>query len=167
MCGIAGTVRFDGDATKEDRRLVARMSALQANRGPDGEGIHSQGPVVLGHRRLSIIDLRDTASQPMRNERGDVWVVFNGEIYNYLDLREDLKSAGHCFATTSDTEVLIHGYEQWGGEGLVKRLRGMFAFAVHDARPSAAPLFSQRGTGLESSPFTTSPGVVDSRSHPR
>jgi asparagine synthase (glutamine-hydrolysing) len=145
MCGIAGTVRFDGAATVDDRQLVASMSALQANRGPDGEGIHALGSVVLGHRRLSIIDLTEAASQPMPNENGDLWVIFNGEIYNYRELRYDLRNAGHCFATTSDTEVLIHGYEQWGGEGLVKRLRGMFAFAIHDARTPAnggdAPVF--------------------------
>jgi asparagine synthase (glutamine-hydrolysing) len=157
MCGIAGTVRFDGDATVEDRRLVARMSALQANRGPDGEGIHAQGNVVLGHRRLSIIDLSAAASQPMPNETGELWVTFNGEIYNYRELRDDLKNAGHCFATTSDTEVLIHGYEQWGGEGLVKRLRGMFAFAVHDARQpaahGAAPFFFAARDRLGIKPF--------------
>ena len=157
MCGIAGTVRFDGDATAEDRRLVACMSALQANRGPDGEGIHAQGSVVLGHRRLSIVDLRTTANQPMPNETGDLWVTFNGEIYNYRELRDDLKNAGHFFATTSDTEVLIHGYEQWGGEGLVKRLRGMFAFGIYDARAiaarGAAPRFFAARDRLGIKPF--------------
>jgi asparagine synthase (glutamine-hydrolysing) len=157
MCGIAGTVRLDGDATAEDRRLVACMSALQANRGPDGEGIHAQGPVVLGHRRLSIIDLSTAANQPMSNETGDLWVIFNGEIYNYRELRDDLKGSGHCFATTSDTEVLLHGYEQWGGEGLVKRLRGMFAFALYDARrpaaDGAAPFFFAARDRLGIKPF--------------
>ena len=157
MCGIAGTVRFDGGATVEDRRLVACMSTLQANRGPDGDGIHTQGSVVLGHRRLSIIDLSDVASQPMPNETGDLWVTFNGEIYNYRELSGELRSAGHHFATTSDTEVLVHGYEQWGGEELVQRLRGMFAFGVHDARPAAAhgaaPLFFAARDRLGIKPF--------------
>jgi len=136
MCGIAGTVRFDGDAAVEDREAVIRMLALQRRRGPDGEGVYRDGPVVLGHLRLSIIDLSAAAGQPMSNESGDVWVTFNGEIYNYRELRESLKS-GHCFRSTSDTEVLIHGYEEWGPEGLLRRLRGMFAFAIYDARARA------------------------------
>lgn len=157
MCGIAGTVRFGGDATREDRDLVARMCSLQAKRGPDGEGIRAEGPVVLGHRRLSIIDLRAVASCPMSNETGDVWVTFNGEIYNYRELRDELKRDGHVLATTSDTEVLVHGYEQWGGEGLAKRLRGMFAFAIHDtrhaARNGAAPFFFAARDRLGIKPF--------------
>ena len=109
------------------------MLELQRRRGPDGEGVYCGGPVVLGHRRLSIIDLSEAAGQPMSNESGDVRVTFNGEIYNYRELRESLNSA-HCFRSTSDTEVLIHGYEEWGAEGLLRRLRGMFAFAIYDAR---------------------------------
>jgi asparagine synthase (glutamine-hydrolysing) len=119
------------------------MLELQRKRGPDGEGVYSDGPVVLGHLRLSIIDLSEAAAQPMSNERGDIWVTFNGEIYNYRELRESLKS-GHCFRSTSDTEVLIHGYEEWGPEGLLSRLRGMFSFAIYDARARA---------GQESEPF--------------
>src|SRR5690349_6526622 len=134
MCGIAGTVRFDGNAVDADREVVSRMLALQQNRGPDGNGIRMGGPVVLGHLRLSIIDLRETAGQPMSNETGDVWVTYNGEIYNYRELTAELKATGHSFRTTSDTEVLVHGYEQWGGDGLVRRLRGMFAFAIYDSR---------------------------------
>jgi len=136
MCGIAGTVRFDADVLAGDRETVARMLALQRRRGPDGEGVYCGGPVVLGHRRLSIIDLSAAAGQPMSNESGDVWLTFNGEIYNYRELRESLKS-GHCFRSTSDSEVLIHGYEEWGIEGLLRRLRGMFAFAIYDARAHA------------------------------
>jgi asparagine synthase (glutamine-hydrolysing) len=134
MCGIAGTVRLDGGATVEDRELVSRMLRIQQNRGPDGDGIYGEGPVVLGHRRLSIIDLRETALQPMSNETSDIWVSFNGEIYNYRELTSELRGLGHCFRTESDTEVLVHGYEQWGGEGLLQRLRGMFAFALCDSR---------------------------------
>lgn len=157
MCGIAGTVRLDGDATPDDRHFVGRMLQLQAKRGPDGEGVHVQGPVVLGHRRLSIIDLRTVADPPMANETGDAWVTYNGEIYNYRELTAELKGLGHRFATASDTEVLIHGYEQWGGEGLVKRLRGMFAFAIADARPSTAasgaPVFFAARDRLGIKPF--------------
>jgi asparagine synthase (glutamine-hydrolysing) len=112
------------------------MLALQRKRGPDGEGVYSDGPAVLGHLRLSIIDLSATGAQPMSNENGDVWITFNGEIYNYRELRESLQP-GHCFRGTSDTEVLVHGYEEWGGEGLLRRLRGMFAFAIYDARARA------------------------------
>jgi asparagine synthase (glutamine-hydrolysing) len=146
VCGIAGVVRFDGsEASVEDRVAVARMMKLEQHRGPDGEGIHADGPVVLGHRRLAIIDLRPEGRQPMSNETGTVWVTFNGEIYNYGELRTELLAAGHCFVSSSDTEVLVHGYEQWGIEGLTKRLRGMFAFAVYDAecraRGDGSPFF--------------------------
>jgi asparagine synthase (glutamine-hydrolysing) len=136
MCGIAGTVRLDGDAAAVDREIVVGMLALQRKRGPDGEGLYCGGPVVLGHRRLSIIDLSEAGAQPMSNASGDVWVTFNGEIYNYQELRESLKSR-HCFRSTSDTEVLIHGYQEWGTEGLLRRLRGMFSFAIYDARARA------------------------------
>jgi len=112
------------------------MLALQRKRGPDGEGVYCDGPVVLGHLRLSIIDLSEAGAQPMSNETGDVWVTFNGEIYNYRELRDSLKSR-HCFRSASDTEVLIHGYEEWGADGLLRRLRGMFAFAIYDARACA------------------------------
>src|SRR4029453_8333189 len=100
------------------------------HRGPDAEGMHVAEGVGLGHRRLSIIDLA-TGDQPLGNEDGTVWTVFNGEIYNFADVRRDLESHGHRFRTSSDTEVLVHGYEQWGA-ALVERLRGMFAFAVWD-----------------------------------
>ena len=134
MCGIAGMVRLDRqNATPEDRSAVARMLQLQRHRGPDGEGIYAHGPAVLGHRRLAIIDLSEVANEPMSNETGNIWVTFNGEIYNYRELRAELRVAGHCFKSNGDTEVLLHGYEQWGMEGLLKRLRGMFAFALYDA----------------------------------
>ena len=110
------------------------MTAAQVHRGPDAEGRY-QGPrIVLDHRRLSILDLSEAGRQPMTNEDGSVHVVYNGEIYNYLELRDELLAAGHIFRSKSDTEVLAHGYEQWGIEGLLKRLRGMFAFAVYDSR---------------------------------
>ncbi len=147
MCGIAGTVRFEGEASAADRSAVERMLQAQYRRGPDGSGLRASGPAVLGHRRLSIIDLREVAGQPMPNETGDVWVTFNGEIYNYVELRAELEAAGHVFSSSSDTEVLVHGYEQWGGAGLYQRLRGMFAFAVQDERQrgdNAPILFAAR-----------------------
>ena len=108
------------------------MCAALVHRGPDDEGIHHSDGVTLGARRLSIIDL-EGGHQPMHNEDSTVWVVQNGEIYNHRELRDLLKAAGHSFNTQADTEVLAHGYEEWG-EGLVDRLNGMFAFAVHDQR---------------------------------
>src|SRR5579862_2171076 len=132
MCGIAGLFRKEGSITPADRGAVERMTAVQEHRGPDDGGLFHDSHVVLGHRRLSIIDLSPTGSQPMSNEDGTVWVVFNGEIYNYRELAAGL--SGHCFRSHCDTEVLLHGYEEWGIEGLLGRLRGMFAFAIYDSR---------------------------------
>jgi asparagine synthase (glutamine-hydrolysing) len=130
MCGIAGKVTWDPRGSI-DRDLVGAMTDAVRHRGPDAEGVHVADGVGLGHRRLSIIDLA-TGDQPLANEDGTVWTVFNGEIYNFADVRRQLESHGHRFRTSSDTEVLVHGYEQWG-TALVDRLRGMFAFAVWDA----------------------------------
>jgi asparagine synthase (glutamine-hydrolysing) len=129
MCGICGVV---GAGRPEGTDLVARMCAALVHRGPDDEGIHNSEGVTFGARRLSIIDL-EGGHQPMHNEDSTVWVVQNGEIYNHRELRDLLVAAGHSFNTQADTEVLAHGYEEWG-EGLVDRLNGMFAFAVHDQR---------------------------------
>jgi len=138
MCGIAGTARLAGNAEPADHDVVHRMLEWQRHRGPDGVGIHAQGPVVLGHRRLSIIDLSQAASQPMSNEDGSIWITFNGEIYNYRELGAELRPAGHRFRSQSDTEILLHGYEEWGMAGLLGRLRGMFAFALYDANAHRA-----------------------------
>ena len=132
MCGIAGLLHFD-PARPVDPELLDRMTDALAHRGPDGRGTHIDGPLGLGHRRLAIIDLSPDAAQPMRNEDGRVWVVLNGELYNFQALRAELEAKGHRFASRSDTEVLVHGWEEWG-ERLVERLRGMFAFALWDAR---------------------------------
>ena len=131
MCGIAGIIHLDGQGSVNSS-LLREMTALMRHRGPDDEGFYEAPGVGLGHRRLSIIDL-DTGRQPMGNENGSIQVVFNGEIYNFLDLRRLLQSKGHVFRTRSDTEVLVHGYEEWG-ENLVQHLNGMFAFAVWDAK---------------------------------
>ena len=109
------------------------MSDTLAHRGPDGEGAWTSGYVGLAHRRLAIIDLRDIASQPMSNADGSVWITFNGEIYNFQELRIELEARGHIFRTHSDTEVIVHAYEEYG-RGCLDRLRGMFAFAIWDAR---------------------------------
>ncbi|MGA2589624.1 MAG: asparagine synthase (glutamine-hydrolyzing) [Bryobacteraceae bacterium] len=136
MCGIAGIFRSRSDTTPADRSAVERMSAAEKHRGPDDFGLLQDARVVLGHRRLSIIDLSPTGHQPMSNEDGTVWVTYNGEIYNYPELAAELRQ--HRFRSHSDTEVLIHGYEEWGIAGLLERLRGMFAFAIYDSR-SAEP----------------------------
>jgi asparagine synthase (glutamine-hydrolysing) len=130
MCGICGIVQFDGAPV--DRGLLELMTASISHRGPDGSGTYVSHPVGLGHRRLSIIDLEGGA-QPIGNEDGSVQVVFNGEIYNYVELRQQLLAKGHTFATRSDTEVIIHGYEEWG-ESCVGRFNGIFAFALWDVR---------------------------------
>ena len=131
MCGITGFARAHHDA-EEARRIVKAMADRIVYRGPDGEGYYVDDQVALGHRRLSIIDL-EGGKQPMFNEDGSLAVVFNGEIYNFQSLRKELIAAGHTFSTRSDTEVLLHGYEQWG-DGLPARLRGMFTFVLWDTR---------------------------------
>ncbi|MFO0953058.1 MAG: asparagine synthase (glutamine-hydrolyzing) [Isosphaeraceae bacterium] len=128
MCGIAGFVNGHGEAA--DREVLARMTATLAHRGPDGDGLYVDGPVGLGQRRLSIIDLAGGA-QPMDNEDGSVWVTYNGELYNELPLRAGLRERGHIYKTSSDTESLLHLYEERGPD-FVEALNGMFALAVWD-----------------------------------
>ena len=140
MCGITGFARAHHDA-EEARRIVKAMADRIVYRGPDGEGYYVDDQVALGHRRLSIIDL-EGGKQPMFNEDGSLAVIFNGEIYNFQSLRKELIAAGHTFSTRSDTEVLLHGYEQWG-DGLPARLRGMFTFVLWDTRTRT--LFGARG----------------------
>lgn len=129
MCGITGFVCAKHEL-EEAKKTLKAMADLIAHRGPDGEGFYVDGQAALGHRRLSIIDL-EGGSQPMFNEDKNLMTVFNGEIYNFMELREQLTAAGHVFATHSDTEVLLHGYEEWG-EALPEKLRGMFAFVIWD-----------------------------------
>lgn len=124
MCGIAGYV----SDKKPKKKILKLMTDRIAYRGPDAEGFFLDDNAALGHRRLAIIDL-STGNQPIYNEEKDIAIVFNGEIYNYVELREELKNKNHKFITSSDTEVLVHGYEEWGHE-LTKKLRGMFAFAI-------------------------------------
>src|SRR6266850_4625834 len=128
MCGIAGYVDFK---TGSDEGTLAAMEAALTHRGPDEGNIRRLGPCGLVHRRLKIIDLSPAAAQPMTNEDGRLWIIFNGEIYNFPSLREELLRLGHRFRSRSDTEVLLHGYESWGDE-LFMRLRGMFALAIWD-----------------------------------
>jgi asparagine synthase (glutamine-hydrolysing) len=131
MCGICGKLNFDRQEPVEPQ-LLHRMMDLIRHRGPDGSGEYCAGSIGLGHRRLSIIDL-STGDQPMCSEDGTVWVVYNGEIYNFLDLRTDLLARGHKFKSSTDTEVIIHLYEELGPDA-VSHFRGMFAFALWDER---------------------------------
>lgn len=131
MCGICGKLTFDRQLSVSPE-LLREMADTIAHRGPDDEGYYISGPIGLGFRRLSIIDLA-TGHQPLSNEDGTVWIVFNGEIYNYQELRVSLQRKGHVFKTQTDTEVIVHLYEEFG-EDCVKKLRGMFAFAIWDER---------------------------------
>ena len=131
MCGIAGKLWFD-PSRPVSRELLERMTDRVRHRGPDSAGYYLNGQIGLGHRRLSIIDLT-TGDQPIGNEDGSVQVIFNGEIYNFAEVRQALEARGHTFRTRSDTEVIAHGFEEWG-EDCVTRFRGMFAFAAWDNR---------------------------------
>jgi asparagine synthase (glutamine-hydrolysing) len=131
MCGINGVFCYGGG--RPDRSLIERQSDALHHRGPDDSGFWSEGACALGHRRLSIVDLSPGGHQPMPNEDGSVWVTFNGELYGVDAIRRDLESRGHRFRGHSDTELLVHLYEEMG-EGLLARLRGKFAFALFDAK---------------------------------
>jgi len=135
MCGICGIAHVNRPV---DPALLSRMGESIAHRGPDGAGQEVFGNVGLGHRRLSIIDLAGGA-QPMANEDGSVWVTYNGEIYNFVEVRRDLEARGHRFRTRCDTEVLVHGHEEYGAE-LPRRLNGIFAYAIYDKRDGSVLL---------------------------
>ena len=139
MCGFVGFID-ENDQTYDHRATIVAMANAIAHRGPDSEGYFSDGRAALGFRRLAIIDLAG-ANQPLYNENRSLVLVFNGEIYNYQELRRQLIAAGHTFSTQGDAEVMLHGFEQWG-EGVLDRLRGMFAFALY--RPATGELFCAR-----------------------
>lgn len=131
MCGISGIVNLDGSPVVRD--VVNAMTRAIAHRGPDDEGTWFGSGVGLGHRRLSIIDLSSAGHQPMTNEDGTLWITYNGEVYNAADLRPELERAGHVFCSKTDTEVILHAYEEWGPQCLA-RFNGMFAFAIWNER---------------------------------
>ena len=152
MCGIAGIVDFK---TRESNvSVVGHMLDLMAHRGPDASGIYQGATATLGHARLSIIDLSASGDQPIHNEDKTLWITFNGEIFNYPELRDDLVGKGHRFYTQTDTEVLVHLYEEHGTD-MFAHLNGQFAFALWDARKQSLllardrvgirPLFYHRG----------------------
>jgi asparagine synthase (glutamine-hydrolysing) len=131
MCGIAGQLCYG--STLPDRGLLETMSERLAHRGPDGQGTYVSGRIALAHRRLAIIDLSDDARQPIANEDGSQWLVYNGEIYNFVELRAELIAKGHTFRSKTDSEVILHAYEEWGTECL-SHLNGMWAFALWDEK---------------------------------
>ncbi len=141
MCGICGKFAFDSGATVDGALIQSMLDSIQ-HRGPDDQGVYLAPQVGLGHRRLSIIDL-NTGHQPLSNEDGSVWIIFNGEIYNYRALRAFLLSKGHTFRTQTDTEVIVHLYEEFG-PACVEKLRGMFAFALWDQRERSLMLARDR-----------------------
>lgn len=145
MCGIAGIVDPAGRYSPEERRghLMAMTDAVR-HRGPDGEGAWLEGPVALGHRRLAIVDLSPTGAQPMISASGRYVITYNGEIYNHLELRAALSRPGVCWRGTSDTEVLLAGFEAWGIEGALERCVGMFAFALWDRHEKRLTLARDR-----------------------
>ncbi len=132
MCGIAGIVDFSGENLPENQAAMERMVQTLVHRGPDSAGMGSCNGVSMGMRRLAIIDLAG-GDQPIYNEDRSIWTVFNGEIYNYPELKKELEGYGHAFTTATDTEVIVHAYEQWGRD-FPSRLNGMFAIALHDTR---------------------------------
>ena len=161
MCGIAGELHLDGSVIKDELDLLAMRDAL-VHRGPDGAGLwlSSDRRAGLVHRRLSIVDLGPEAAQPMGNENGSIQVTFNGEIYNHLELRSQLQSRGHRFKTDhSDTEVLVHGFEEWGIDGLLERLMGMFAFGLYNENDGSLYLVRDR-VGIKPLYFTFSAGIL-------
>src|SRR6185503_3717310 len=129
MCGIAGILKTDAHE-RVDKLRLERMRDVLRHRGPDGEGVLVDGPAGLAHRRLAIVDVAG-GQQPMSNEDGSVWVVLNGEIYNHAAQRPGLEARGHVYRTRSDTETIVHLYEEYG-ERCVERMDGMFAFAIWD-----------------------------------
>jgi asparagine synthase (glutamine-hydrolysing) len=129
MCGISGFINYKNEQNKD---LLKRSLDCIIHRGPDDDGMYFAESFSMGMRRLSIIDVAH-GKQPIDNEDGTVTVVFNGEIYNYLELKKYLEKKGHIFKTRSDTEILVHGYEQWG-VSLPQKLRGMFAFSIYDKK---------------------------------
>src|ERR1700752_4003286 len=131
MCGICGQFNFRNQAPVRRADLEAMTKSI-AHRGPDDEGYYIAGPLGFGFRRLSIIDLAG-GQQPMSDQEESVWMIFNGEIYNFPELKRELEGHSHVFRTKSDTEVIIHGYKQWGDE-VLNRLNGMFGLAIWDAR---------------------------------
>jgi asparagine synthase (glutamine-hydrolysing) len=156
MCGICGQYNFVSGAPA-DPRAIERMMDTIVHRGPDDSGMHLEGPLGLGFRRLSIIDL-SAGHQPMSDQAETVWVVFNGEIYNFQELRRELESHGHVFRTNCDTEVIVHGYKQWG-DAVLERFNGMFGLAIWDS-PRRRLLLARDPMGIKPLYYSLQDGVL-------
>jgi len=131
MCAIAGIYNLDGKPVEE--KLLQRMAEIMKHRGPDDEGHYLNRNIGFAHRRLSIIDLSSVGHQPMSNEEKTIWIIHNGEVYNYLEIREDLSKKGYRFRSNTDTEVILYSYQEYGVKCL-QRFNGMWAFAIWDER---------------------------------
>ena len=143
MCGIAGLIRFRDTAAEQHADIVSRMVTLQHHRGPDDSGTEVIGKAVLGSNRLSIIDLSAAGHMPMHDPVSGRWIAFNGELYNFASLREELLALGHEFQSKTDTEVVLHAFRQWGDAAL-DRFVGMFAFAIYDPAADRLTLVRDR-----------------------
>jgi asparagine synthase (glutamine-hydrolysing) len=158
MCGIAGLAGF-GDREGAQRRVRQMLSTL-TRRGPDGEGLEVwNGGAVLGHRRLSIFDLSDAGRQPMLSPDSSVGIIFNGAIYNFRELRVELEAQGYSFQSHTDTEVLVHGYDAWGLDRLLGKIRGMYALALWDDRTRTLFLVRDR-LGVKPLLYTVQNGQI-------
>ena len=160
MCGICGVFEFGANGRKVEEAALIRMRDTMTHRGPDDAGtyISPDGRLGLGHRRLSIVDLSPAGRQPMSNEDGSVWITFNGEIYNHAALRGELEEKGHTYRSRTDTETLVHLYEE-EGPGFVRRLEGMFAIGLWDARKGELLLVRDR-VGIKPLYYAVLPGTV-------
>jgi asparagine synthase (glutamine-hydrolysing) len=156
MCGICGEIRFDGAPASAAR--IERMADAMGRRGPDGAGVVLRGPVGFGHRRLKIIDLSEKAAQPFVDTALGLTIAFNGCIYNYPELKKELEGRGHRFASTGDTEVILKGWAEWG-EGVLDRLHGMFAFAIHE-RETGRVAFARDRFGIKPLYFAEVDGAL-------
>lgn len=144
MCGIAGLVSLSGkDLADDGAAVVSTMCDVQVHRGPDDRGVTALGRAVLGSNRLSIIDLSEAGHMPMSDPRTGRWITFNGEVYNFAELRNELQACGHQFRSHTDTEIVLHAYEEWG-EAALNRFVGMFAFAIYDPRADTLILVRDR-----------------------
>ncbi len=162
MCGIAGIVQFD---RAPNVAIVKAMTDALTHRGPDGEGFFSSDHVVLGHRRLKIIDLSEAARQPIADTHGNAIVTYNGEIYNYRELRRTLSARGHYFASRTDSETIPVAYAEWG-DSFLERLQGMFAFALYDTRKRRLLLVRDR-IGIKPLYFVRQPTFIAFASEPK
>ena len=157
MCGIAGQFNFGG-GPPIDRDRLTRMTQVLAHRGPNDEGFYLSGTLGLGFRRLAILDLSPAGHQPMSDPAGKVWVVFNGEIYNFREVRRELEALGHVFRSQTDTEVIVLGYVQWG-DAILRKLNGMFGLAIWD-EPKRRLIVARDPMGIKPVYYSVDDGLL-------